>query len=407
MDSAEHECSNVREHENETDRPQRSRACEQDGTDDRRNRGRERQRGCATQAAAVRASRRQPPRPGVAQDAVDVRTNERRRRSGERRVRRVDRALPARREPDHELFVADVRVERVEVVLAPDDDALRRMIEDGPHIAWKEARAARASSEPGLEHRGSHAFAKRCPQGRECRRDNRGYVEIGEERHSGADPVTGGSGPVGQHSHRLAARIASGRGQLERRVIEHCCRLMVADHTDERKLCSALRPPSKQATLPLVRAKHAEAVKHRRGVPEGAQHRDRSERGAREAVLETNRELLHAVEPERSGHGQELDVERELLHEQERHDLVYDSPVEYLQADLSVAHVETKEQTVQLLVPPARDAPRPRIVHHGVWMALRPDREVEVLPPRNLEIERHGRWIEVEVGVDQRDPFAL
>ena len=40
-------------------------------------------------------------------------------------------------------------------------------------------------------------------------------------------------------------------------------------------------------------------------------------------------------------------------------------------------------------------------------MTLRADREVEVLASRDLEVERHRRRVEIEVGVDQRDPVAV
>ena len=69
-----------------------------------------------------------------------------------------------------------------------------------------------------------------------------------------------------------------------------------------------------------------------------------------EAVLEANRHLLHPAVAERGRDREQLEVEGELLHEQQRKDLVDDPSAEDLQPDLRVAHVEPKEQPVQLLV---------------------------------------------------------
>ena len=164
---------------------------------------------------------------------------------------------------------------------------------------------------------------------------------------------------------------------------------------------------AEQVPFALVRAKNAQAVEDRGGVPQRPEHRDRAERGARETILEANRHLLHTVEAERGGNREELEIEGELLHEEQWKDLVDDTPVKDLQADLRIAHIETKEQPVQLLVPPARDPARAGIVHDRVRMSLRADDEVEILASRELEVERHRRGIEIEVCVDQRDPLAM
>jgi hypothetical protein len=40
-------------------------------------------------------------------------------------------------------------------------------------------------------------------------------------------------------------------------------------------------------------------------------------------------------------------------------------------------------------------------------MTLRPDREVEALAPRGLDVRRDRCRINVEVGIDERDPLAV
>ena len=88
---------------------------------------------------------------------------------------------------------------------------------------------------------------------------------------------------------------------------------------------------------------------------------------------------MHSVVAERSGDGQELEIECESLHEQERYDLVYDLPGEDFQTDLRVSYVQAEQQPVHLLVEPAGDPPRARVLDDRVGMPLRPDREVELV----------------------------
>ena len=66
--------------------------------------------------------------------------------------------------------------------------------------------------------------------------------------------------------------------------------------------------------------------------------------------------------PSAFAHREELEVERELLHEQQRHDLLRHLAPEELEPDLRVADVEVEEDAHELLVEPAADAARARVV---------------------------------------------
>ena len=101
--------------------------------------------------------------------------------------------------------------------------------------------------------------------------------------------------------------------------------------------------------------------------------------------------------------GEELEVERELLDEQKRQHLLGDLAAEELEANLRVANVEPEEQAHELLVQPAADASRPRIVNVRLRVPLRPDHEVELLVLREPQESRDRRRVEIEVGVDVRD----
>ena len=109
---------------------------------------------------------------------------------------------------------------------------------------------------------------------------------------------------------------------------------------------------------------------------------------------------------ERPRDGEQLEVEGELLHEQHGHDLLRDLAPEDLETHLRVADVELEQDAVQLLVAPARDAARARVVDDGVRVPLRADREVEPLAARGLEVVGDRVRVEVEVGVDDRDPVS-
>ena len=66
--------------------------------------------------------------------------------------------------------------------------------------------------------------------------------------------------------------------------------------------------------------------------------------GAREAVVEADRELADPAEAEGARDREQLEVEREALDEQQRHHLLGHLAAEDLQADLRVAHVEPEEE---------------------------------------------------------------
>ena len=87
--------------------------------------------------------------------------------------------------------------------------------------------------------------------------------------------------------------------------------------------------------------------------------------------------------------GEQLEIERKALDEQERHDIVHHSPAEDLEPDLGIADVEPEENAVQLLVAPARDPARARVMDDRVRMPLRANREVEALALGNLEVVGH------------------
>ena len=133
---------------------------------------------------------------------------------------------------------------------------------------------------------------------------------------------------------------------------------------------------------------------------------ERAHAGAREAVVEADRQLSDPPEPERARDGEQLEIEREPLDEQQRQHLLGHLAAEHLEPDLRVADVEPEEHANELLVEPARDPARARVVDVGVGMPLRADREVEVLLlARRQERGQPGR-VEVEVGVDVGDPAS-
>ena len=149
-----------------------------------------------------------------------------------------------------------------------------------------------------------------------------------------------------------------------------------------------------------------EPVEDRCGVDQRSEDRHGADPGTGEAVVEAHRLLLDPIEAERARDGEQLEVEGVALDQEERDHLLGDLPPEELQPDLGVADVEAEEEPDELLVEPARGAPRSRIVDARAGMALGADREVEVVAARRREERRNRAGVEVEVGVDVGDPAA-
>ena len=153
----------IQQYEHEPDTLQRSVGEEDHRSGNRGERRSQRQRRCGAQATALRAARRASPRAGVMHDPGEMRPDERRGHGRERRVRRVDRALAAPREPRDELLVSDSRRGRFEIVRSPRDHAFGWMVHDRPNVPRKEARAPRPATEPRLEHRRGDTLAQAAP----------------------------------------------------------------------------------------------------------------------------------------------------------------------------------------------------------------------------------------------------
>jgi hypothetical protein len=188
---------------------------------------------------------------------------------------------------------------------------------------------------------------------------------------------------------------------------EPCRHVRIADEGNEwlrlpREDCSAHQP-----ALALIRPKDAQPVEDRHRIQECPHNRARAQLRPAEAVLEPDRQLTDTVVPERRGDGDQLEVEGEALDEQQREHVLHDGTVEDLQPDLRVANVEAEEQAIERLVAPARNSTRERVMDDRSRMTLRADREIQALPPCSLDVRRDIRRIDVEVGVDQRDPFAM
>src|SRR5205823_2800465 len=135
------------------------------------------------------------------------------------------------------------------------------------------------------------------------------------------------------------------------------------------------RTGAEETPLALICAKEAQAVEDRRCIPERPCYGSGAQLRACEPVLETNRKLADAAVTEGGRDGEQLEVKRELLDEQQRYDVVHDGTAEDLQADLRVAYVEPEEETVELLIAPARGVPEWRIADDRVGMSLGSDRE--------------------------------
>src|SRR5262249_35311993 len=195
-------------------------------------------------------------------------------------------------------------------------------------------------------------------------------------------------------------------GELEPVVVEQGGRGRVAADTDERQLDRRTPGSVEDAALSLVRAQQLQAVKDRSRVPKRAEDGERTDTRAREPVLEPHGQLANAVVAEGSRHGEQLEVECEPLDEQQRQDVVRDTSAEDLQPDLGVPDVEPEQQPVQLLVAPARDSARAGVLDDGVGMTLGADGEVEALAASSREERRNRRRVEIEVGIDECDPFT-
>src|SRR5262249_45448492 len=65
------------------------------------------------------------------------------------------------------------------------------------------------------------------------------------------------------------------------------------------------------------------------------------------------------------------------------------------------------EAALELLVAPAGNPSRSRITDDRLGMALRADDEVEIPVAPALEVAGHARRVEIEIGVDERDPAPV
>src|SRR5439155_8381121 len=95
---------------------------------------------------------------------------------------------------------------------------------------------------------------------------------------------------------------------------------------------------------------------------------------------------------------EQLEVERESLDEKEWQNIIRNAAAEHLQAHLRVPDVEPEEDSVELLVAPARYASRAQISDDRSRVALRPDREVQPFRSRHVVVRRDGHWYDAVFG---------
>jgi hypothetical protein len=172
---------------------------------------------------------------------------------------------------------------------------------------------------------------------RHGRHDDGRDGRVGEERNGGADPVPRRSRSEPQHRDEFPV-------VPETRVVEHCGRAGFADDRDARELVRpGRRGASEQPPFALVCPQDPQPVEDRGRVPQRAEDGERTDAGAREAIVEPHRQLADPAESERPCDGEQLQVEREPLHQHERQHLVGDAPAEDLEAHLRVPHVEAEK----------------------------------------------------------------
>jgi hypothetical protein len=336
-----------------------------------------------------------------------MRPDERSRRQRERGVRRIDGAPAPLGQPGDELASGDTGVKGVEAVAPPCDDGLGRMVADHPNVSREIPRATRPPAEPRLENGGRKALAQPAAERRHGRRDHGGDLRVGEERDSGRDPVSCGMRAATEHRDELGSRSVDSCSVLDAWVVERRELLPVADDGDTGRLVDGARAKvTEEPALALVGPEDPEPVEDRRGVPERKEGGVRPDPGAREPVVELHRKLTDPPVSELRRDREQLEVEGEPLDEQQGDDLVDDPPAEDLQPDLRVAHVEPEEEAVELLVAPAGDPPRCRVLHGRAGVPLRSDHTVELLRARKGEVLGDRRRVEVEIGVDESDPVS-
>ncbi len=241
--------------------------------------------------------------------------------------------------------------------------------------------------------------------GRDRRHDDSGDARLGKERHRGRDPVARRTAARSEDRDELPAWLTV--GDVDPGIVEQLGRGRVAGERDEGQLLPRADSAVEQQPLPLVRPSDAEAVEDRRGVPERTEDSERPDPRAREPIVEPDGKLADPVVAARARHRQQLEIEGEALHQQQRQHFVGHAAAEDLEPDLRVLQVEAEEQPVQLLVAPARDATRARIVDDGLRVSLRSNREVELLGSGDVEESRDRGRVEVEVCVDERHPLTV
>jgi hypothetical protein len=151
---------------------------------------------------------------------------------------------------------------------------------------------------------------------------------------------------------------------------------------------------AQQLPLALVRVEHD--ARRRRSPPVSTSARTtgaRAKLGAAEPVLEPHRQFAHARITECACDSEELEVEREALDEQQRHDVVHDPAAEDLQPDLSVVDVEPERAAGSAAGSTSSRFDASADSGRSIRVALRADREVQLVAARDLEELRDRRRV--------------